>query len=68
MIRWILIGLIIYIVMEILLRIFIYFKKINSTKDKISVDRKKSESKIDRNDIIDAEFEDLDDNSKNKSK
>lgn len=54
--------------MEILLRIFIYFKKINSTKDKISVDRKKSESKIDRNDIIDAEFEDLDDNSKNKSK
>ncbi|MBN1638658.1 MAG: hypothetical protein JW866_06815 [Ignavibacteriales bacterium] len=61
MVRWILFSVVIYIVMKIISLIIIYYKKVKSEKDRITVNKNKSKSSIDKNDIIDAQFEDLDD-------
>jgi hypothetical protein len=59
-IRFILYSLALYFIMKTVRIVFSYFNKV-SAKEKPEVNTKKASSKVDKRDIIDADFEDISD-------
>lgn len=59
-IRFILYSLALYFIMKAVKIVFRYFTKVSS-KEKPSVNTNKAQSKVDKKDIIEADFEEIDD-------